>query len=200
MPDLHLKITALFDSSDDIKNAAAFCLGHLALGNISFYLKFISSQIKEHKNQQSFVFALHEFIINFHGDTKIFSAVVWELLFSVETRPIVSDSIGQLCLMDPIRFMPVLVKNCQDANVEVRISSICAFRFLVSHNIQDGFISGDALSFFMGLNDSEIKVRNAALSALNATIHFKSRILNPLLGEIVPLLYKQTIFQVTIFN
>jgi len=50
-------------SADDVKNTAAFALGNIAAGNLSFYLPLLLNQVKASQHQYLLLYALKDMAI-----------------------------------------------------------------------------------------------------------------------------------------
>lgn len=115
---------------EEIKTAASYALGSLAVGNLKKYLPFLLKEINENpKRQYLLLHALKEVITSesyeetnaqkkelvFSEELKLEINAIWKVLAQhcdcaeEGIRNIVAECLGKLCLVDPENFLPHLL-------------------------------------------------------------------------------------------
>ncbi|KAI8834250.1 armadillo-type protein [Chytriomyces cf. hyalinus JEL632] len=148
-PTLQDSLLALFNSpSEEIKHAAAFALGNVALGNLSIYMPLLIKASKEGgKRRYLILVALKEVIARSsstsnhskpHVDSplKPYSKDLWTLLFSSTeqakeegTRTVIAECLGKLAVQDPALYLPELVSGVSSESSAVRSTVVLAIRY-----------------------------------------------------------------------
>ncbi|KAJ3235971.1 Cullin-associated NEDD8-dissociated protein 1, partial [Chytriomyces hyalinus] len=148
-PTLQDTLLALFNSpSEEIKHAAAFALGNVALGNLSIYMPLLIQASKEGgKRRYLILVALKEVIARSsstsnhskaHVDSplKPYSKDLWTLLFSSTeqakeegTRTVIAECLGKLAVQDPALYLPELVSGVSSESSAVRSTVVLAIRY-----------------------------------------------------------------------
>ena len=213
-PDLPTIIDKLISqSSDDLKNASAFCLGNISVSNQTIFLPRIVDNLRT-QSRQTYYYALaaNEMVSRFttHPSPSFsqFNQELWDLLFTVAnesqgeegTRALVADCIGKLLLLESPKFLPLLqsIVSSLTSNEWVKVCALAAFRYTLCHSSE----TSDAKIFpiigvFLGeIGDTSVAVRKMALTALSSAMHSKPALLLHVMDELIPLLYKETEFKV----
>ncbi|TPX71656.1 hypothetical protein CcCBS67573_g06084, partial [Chytriomyces confervae] len=148
-PTLQDSLLALFNSpSEEIKHAAAFALGNVALGNLSIYMPLLIQASKEGgKRRYLILVALKEVIARSsttsnhskaHVDSplKPYSKDLWTLLFSSTeqakeegTRTVIAECLGKLAVQDPALYLPELESGVSSESSAVRSTVVLAIRY-----------------------------------------------------------------------
>ncbi|KAI8899213.1 armadillo-type protein [Globomyces pollinis-pini] len=210
-PNLYPMITQFIESgSDELKNTSVFVLGHIAIGNVSFYLPKILSSIENRSFVYLHLLALHEMIVQANlcksMDTfKSFSQPIWNLLFNLPGTVskeagllnVTAECLGKLCLTNLGIFLPQLQSQIQSPIPEVRQTAVSTFRFtLVSTDEHyHETIQSMSIQFLRLIGDSDLVVRRMGLSTLHAIAHSKPRLLVTILPEVLQMLYVETQFK-----
>lgn len=212
-PNFHETIHQLIsDSSDIIKNGAAYCLGHLALSNVDIYLPVMMDAIKSGKQRYYYIVAVNEMVSRFIFEKRVslhaFQVQLWDLLLQVVQdseeegiNSLISDCIGKLLLNDAPLFLSRLVELLTSPQTELRVTAVGAFRYTISRSSVEfeKLVYPLVGSFFEKLQDPSVQVRKMALTALSSAIHSKPILLNHVLSDVIPLLYQETTFKVVIY-
>ncbi|KAJ3238596.1 Cullin-associated NEDD8-dissociated protein 1 [Chytriomyces hyalinus] len=148
-PTLQDSLLALFNSpSEEIKHAAAFALGNVALGNLSVYMPLLIQASKEGgKRRYLILVALKEVIARSSSSSnhskhhvesplKPYSKDLWTLLFSSTeqakeegTRTVIAECLGKLAVQDPALYLPELVSGVSSESSAVRSTVVLAIRY-----------------------------------------------------------------------
>jgi hypothetical protein len=141
-PGLHEKIHQLIaDGSDDLKHGAAYCIGHLAVSNVQFFLPLMVDGIHAHiltdlaikaKTQEYYyIVAINEMISQLTKDPPkldIISLELWNLLMESAsdseleegTKSLIADCLGKLLLTNPAVFIPLIEEKRATPNTALR--------------------------------------------------------------------------------
>lgn len=207
VPQLKEKIIDAFSSpSEEVKSAASFALGNVAVANLSYYLPFVLQQI-ENRNKKQFLL-LHSLkeIINCQsssGDVSLLQPhlePIWNMLLrhcecpEEGTRNVVAECLGKLTLMNPQVLLPSLKGYLKNESPLARATVVTAMKFTISDQPQviDAQLKNCIGDFFRTLEDPDINVRRVALVAFNSAAHNKPSLVRDLLSSILPQLYNET--------
>ncbi|KAL7749659.1 hypothetical protein RI367_004887 [Sorochytrium milnesiophthora] len=200
--------------SEDVKSAAAFALGSIAIGNIQQYLPIIIREIKGQTKRSYLLFHAIKETISRHSNPQALRALeqyagdLWylltcclkDLLFvhcegQVEgTRAVISECLGRLVQISPQRFLTDLQQRLQSPSAETRSVVIGAIKYTLTEpgSELDALLKPLVVQFLAAMKDSDLNVRRAALSSLNAAAHNKPDLIRDNLRELLPLLYQET--------
>ncbi|KAK6159687.1 hypothetical protein DH2020_003068 [Rehmannia glutinosa] len=167
---------------EEIKSAASYALGNIAVGNLPKYLPFILDKIdNQQKKQYLLLHSLKEVIVRQSVDKAEFddSSVekITNLLFNhceseeEGVRNVVAECLGKIALIEPGKLVPALKEKI------------------------DEILYPEISSFLMLIKDHDRHVRRAAVLALNTAAHNKPNLIKGLLSELLPLLYDQTVIK-----
>lgn len=197
--------------SEEIKAAASFALGNIAVGNLSKYLPFILSQIDSQSKQQYLLLHSLKEVITRQSLDEIGKVELKEpdlekillLLFShceseeEGVRNVVAECLGKLALIEPGKLVPALLARCTSPSAFTRATVVIAIKYTILERPQpiDDYIKSCISSFLMLIKDVDRHVRRAAVSALSTAAHNKPGLIKDLLPELLPLLYDQTVIK-----
>ncbi|OLL24576.1 Cullin-associated NEDD8-dissociated protein 1 [Neolecta irregularis DAH-3] len=195
-------ITGQFlNPSDTVKSAAAFALGAVTSGNVSFFLPGVMSKIYTEPTQRSsLVHALKEVIASDNSGIKAFAMEMWKIFFDTQTvtddgsKLAAAECIGRLALLDSQVFLPELKKYIRSNNTSTRVIVIAAIRYTLIHaspaaNEGLRFLLDD---FHVLLQDRDIEIRRSALATLKSIVHNKLCVILPQMDTILPILFHET--------
>lgn len=197
--------------SEEIKAAASFALGNIAVGNLSKYLPFILSQIDSQSKQQYLLLHSLKEVITRQSLDEIGNVELKEpdlekillLLFShceseeEGVRNVVAECLGKLALIEPGKLVPALLARCRSPSAFTRATVVIAIKYTILERPQpiDDYIKSCISTFLLLIKDSDRHVRRAAVSALSTAAHNKPGLIRDLLPELLPLLYDQTVIK-----
>ncbi|CAE6064044.1 unnamed protein product [Arabidopsis arenosa] len=193
---------------EEIKSAASYALGNIAVGNLSNYLPFILNQIdNQQKKQYILLHSLKEVIVRQSVDKADFqnSSVekILALLFNhceseeEGVRNVVAECLGKMALIEPEKLVPALQVRTTSPAAFTRATVVTAVKYSVVERPEklDEIIFLQISSFLMLIKDGDRHVRRAAVSALSTFAHYKPNLIKGLLPELLPLLYDQTVIK-----
>ncbi|KAG2704349.1 hypothetical protein I3843_05G001300 [Carya illinoinensis] len=191
---------------EEIKSAASYALGNIAVGNLSKYLPFILDQIdNQQKKQYLLLHSLKEVIVRQSVDKAEFqdSSVekILKLLFNhceseeEGVRNVVAECLGKVALIEPAKLVPALKVRTTSSAAFTRATVVIAVKYSIVERPEkiDEIIYPEISSFLMLIKDHDRHVRRAAVLALSTFAHNKPNLIKGLLSELLPLLYDQTI-------
>ncbi|KAJ3191342.1 Cullin-associated NEDD8-dissociated protein 1, partial [Irineochytrium annulatum] len=212
-PTIHTTLLELFASpSDEIKHAAAFALGNIAIGNMSFFLPIVFKAVREGGKRRYLVLvSLKEIIARSGPNTTAaaaahlvpFAPELWTLLFSNTeeaqeegTRTVIAECLGKLALSDPSTYLPELRSRLSSNSAAVRSTVVAAIRYTFSDSVSEQFdsvLEELLVDFLMLVQDPDLNVRRVSLHTLNSAAHNKPHLISASLGKLMPLLYQETL-------
>lgn len=191
---------------EEIKSAASYALGNIAVGNLSKYLPFILDQIDhQQKKQYLLLHSLKEVIVRQSVDKAEFqdSSVdkILNLLFNhcesdeEGVRNVVAECLGKIALIEPIKLVPALKMRTTSPAAFTRVTVVTAIKYALVERPEkiDEILYPEISSFLMLIKDDDRHVRRAAVLALSTAAHNKPNLIKGLLPELLPLLYDQTV-------
>ncbi|XP_047164214.1 cullin-associated NEDD8-dissociated protein 1 isoform X1 [Vigna umbellata] len=191
---------------EEIKSAASYALGNIAVGNLPKYLPFILDQIdNQQKKQYLLLHSLKEVIVRQSVDKAEFqeSSVekILNLLFNhceseeEGVRNVVAECLGKIALIEPVKLVPALKVRTTSPAAFTRATVVIAVKYSIVERPEkiDEIIYPEISSFLMLIKDNDRHVRRAAVLALSTFAHNKPNLIKGLLPDLLPLLYDQTI-------
>ncbi|CAJ1940461.1 unnamed protein product [Sphenostylis stenocarpa] len=191
---------------EEIKSAASYALGNIAVGNLPKYLPFILDQIdNQQKKQYLLLHSLKEVIVRQSVDKAEFqeSSVekILNLLFNhceseeEGVRNVVAECLGKIALIEPVKLVPALKVRTTSPAAFTRATVVIAVKYSIVERPEkiDEIIYPETSSFLMLIKDNDRHVRRAAVLALSTFAHNKPNLIKGLLPDLLPLLYDQTI-------
>uniref|UniRef100_A0A803NAM7 TATA-binding protein interacting (TIP20) domain-containing protein n=1 Tax=Chenopodium quinoa TaxID=63459 RepID=A0A803NAM7_CHEQI len=191
---------------EEIKSAASYALGNIAVGNLSKYLPFILDQIDhQQKKQYLLLHSLKEVIVRQSTDKAEFQATsvdkILNLLFNhceseeEGVRNVVAECLGKIALIEPNKLVPALKMRITSPAGFTRATAIIAIKYSLVERPEkiDEILHPEISSFLLLIKDQDWHVRRAAVLALSTAAHNKPNLIKGLLPEMLPLLYDQTV-------
>ncbi|KAH9575070.1 hypothetical protein CY35_01G092900 [Sphagnum magellanicum] len=195
--------------SEEIKAAASYALGNIAVGNLAQYLPFILIQIdRQAKLQYLLLHSLKEVIarqsLNGEGKVDLRDSDVQKILSLLFThceseeegvRNVVAECLGKLAFIEPEKLVPALKDRTASSSAFTRATVVIAIKYTIVERPQpiDAYIKPCIASFLLLIKDEDRHVRRAAVSALSTAAHNKPGLVKDLLPTLLPLLYDQTV-------
>uniref|UniRef100_A0A8D3CCK0 TATA-binding protein interacting (TIP20) domain-containing protein n=1 Tax=Scophthalmus maximus TaxID=52904 RepID=A0A8D3CCK0_SCOMX len=189
-PELKTVILDAFSSSsEEVKSAASYALGSIAVGNLPEYLPFVLQEISSSKRQYLLLHSLKEIISSASvSGLKPYVESVWTLLLKhcecqeEGTRNVVAECLGKLTLIDPETLLPRLKGYLLSGSSYARSSVVTAVKFTISDQPQP----------IDPLLKNYLNVRRVALVTFNSAAHNKPSLIRELLDSVLPQLYNET--------
>lgn len=193
--------------SEEVKSAASYALGSIAIGNLQQYLPFILQEIETQPKRQYLLLHSLKEVITYQSSTQSgvvqllpFVPAIWQQLFrhcecSEEgTRNVVAECLGKLTLIDPPTLLPRLQESLISESALMRTTVLTAVKFTISDQPQaiDPLLKANIGQFLSSLRDPDLNVRRVALVAFNSAAHNKPSLIRDLLDTVLPQLYSET--------
>lgn len=193
--------------SEEVKSAASYALGSVAVGNLPEFLPFILREIEaQPKRQYLLLHSLKEIISSQSCSSagvealRPFISSIWVQLArhcqcaEEGSRNVVSECLGKLCLLEPRDLLPHLQTFLQSPEPLARTTAVTAVKFTISDQPQaiDPLLRQCMGDFLSTLKDPDLGVRRVALVAFNSAAHNKPSLIRDLLDDILPQLYQET--------
>lgn len=208
--EINNQVLACFNNHiEEIKSAAAYCLGHLAVGNLSAYLPIILNISNSTLQHQYLLLVSLKEIISVHVSNDIpFRTHIDKVLPALlaycgnedeALRSIVADSLGNLaCLHDTENVLISLkalfndsFRQESDTQKLVLRTVVNAYKFSLSRKVSSTSsleLSQAIQSVFPLLHATDLEVRKSALLCVHAALHHNFDIISPFLDQLQPLL------------
>ncbi|KAG8368925.1 hypothetical protein BUALT_Bualt15G0097100 [Buddleja alternifolia] len=193
---------------EEIKSAASYALGNIAVGNLPKYLPFILDKIdNQQKKQYLLLHSLKEVIVRQSVDKAEFDdsnvEKITSLLFNhceseeEGVRNVVAECLGKIALIEPGKLVPALKERTSSPAAFTRATVAIAVKYSIveRHEKIDEILYPEISSFLMLIKDHDRHVRRAAVLALSTAAHNKPNLIKGLLPELLPLLYDQTVIK-----
>jgi len=199
-------IFAAFESpSEEVKSAASFTLGNVAVGNLQKFLPFILSEVKNQpKRQYLLLHSLREIISrtahieggkDLAGHLGAILPILFENTESEEegTRNVVAECLGKLAFAFPDKLVPELRSRLNHTSPRVRATVVSALKFAIHDQPAsvDAQLAPVMAEFLELLKDKEIDVRRSSLLTLTWAAHNKPSLVRDLLPKYLPILYSE---------
>ncbi|KAJ3680666.1 hypothetical protein LUZ60_016944 [Juncus effusus] len=192
---------------EEIKSAASYALGNIAVGNLSKYLPFILNQIdNQQKKQYLLLHSLKEVIArqSTTGQSELRDSYVEKILALLfnhceseeeGVRNVVAECLGKIALIEPNKLIPALKERTGSPTAFTRATVVIAIKYSIVERTEkiDEILLREISNFLMLIKDSDRHVRRAAVLALSTAAHNKPNLIKGLLPELLPLLYDQTV-------
>lgn len=201
-------IHAFSSQNEEIKTAAAYALGNISVGNLSFFLPLVLREIQTQVKRQYLLLHSLKEIINcqtlvWRSGTALLQPhipSIWSLLFAhcesseEGTRNVVAECMGKLALLEPTELLPNLQSQLKSESPLIRSTVVTAIKFTILDQPQkiDSLLRGCIGDFLAMLQDSDLHVRRVALVTFNSAAHNKPSLIRDLLETVLPHLYNET--------
>jgi len=191
-------VLACFDSrSEDTKSAAAYALGHLAVGSMDTFLTIVLQALESNRQQYLLLASLKEIIV-VHANKQIdFSPYVDSVVPGLMTlsrseeegvRNMVAECLGALVSMDDSRLVPSLLETIQAGDVDklTRWTIASALRHALSRQplIRWRALPDTICEFLKMTDDSDLEIKKATLLMINTAVHHNPTVIVSQLSEL----------------
>ncbi|CAH2102688.1 unnamed protein product [Euphydryas editha] len=200
-------LSSFAPSSEEVKSAASYALGSVAVGNLPEFLPFILNEIEaQPKRQYLLLHSLREIIVCESCTPEGVEALrpfipeIWVQLSKhcqcaeEGSRNVVAECLGKLCLLEPQDLLPHLKEFLKSPEPLTRTTAVTAVKFTISDQPQaiDGLLRACMAELLLPLRDPELGVRRVALVAFNSAAHNKPSLVRDLLPDLLPTIYAET--------
>ncbi|KZT42868.1 ARM repeat-containing protein [Sistotremastrum suecicum HHB10207 ss-3] len=194
-----------FDAeAEEVRSAAAFAVGNMAIGNVQKYLPIIVTMVQTDDRRLLALQALKEVVSRCsNAQLEGVAETLWEPLFQTSgvtdeaTNNAAAASIGKLTTTNPSRYLPQLQIRLRDPSPAIRGTVISAIRYTFADTspAYDDQLSLVLPEFLALITDPDLSVRRLALAALNSAARNKPNLIRNHLHSILPHLYKETVLK-----
>ena len=202
---LYDRVLAFYEApSEEIKSAAAFAVGNMAVGNLDAFLPIIEKQIRDDNAKRRLLSlqALKELIS--HGSAEQLKQIaerIWSPLFEIcatkdeAIQNIGAECLARLILTHPSHYLSLLQSRIQDPTPSTRASVIAAIRFTLTETAAtyDDLLATSIVDFLSLVKDESLEVRKHAMFAFNAAAHNRPGLIRGHLNSLLPMLYQETV-------
>ncbi|EEB95452.1 hypothetical protein MPER_05579, partial [Moniliophthora perniciosa FA553] len=188
---------------EEVRSAAAFAAGNIAIGNLHQFLPAIVKMVQsDSKKRLLSLHALKEVVTHCsHGQLEGVADILWVPLFEnsenseESTRNVAAACIGKLATTQPSKYLPQLHARIRDSAPATRATVVSAIRYTFADTAQsyDELLSPLLVDFMSLMVDSDLTVRRLTLSALNSAARTKPYLIRDHLNALLPNLYKETV-------
>ncbi|KAG7530369.1 hypothetical protein FFLO_05085 [Filobasidium floriforme] len=204
--DVYQAILKLFAaSSEQIKSAAAFAAGNIAVGNTAAFLPVIVKGVAEAETPAArllYLHALKEAIVHCSDEQIVGIAdSLWEPLLADDddsqddgARNVKAACIGKLTSANPSKYIPELRARLPTASPVVKATIVASTRYTLtdSSTAGDEVLAPAIYDFLALMQDSDHVVRRLAVSSTNAAAQYKPQLIINQLASLMPMLYAET--------
>ncbi|KAJ7596512.1 armadillo-type protein [Mycena floridula] len=188
---------------DDLRAAASFAAGNIAIGNLHQFLPAIVKLVeKDPKKRLLSLHALKEVVTHCStGQLEGVADMLWVPLFENSenseetTRNVAAACLGKLATTHPSKYLPQLHARIRDSNSSTRATVVSAIRYTFADTSQsyDELLSPLIVDFLSLMADEDLTVRRLALSSLNSAARAKPHLIKDHLASLLPNLYQETV-------
>ncbi|BEI79879.1 hypothetical protein CcaverHIS002_0104080 [Cutaneotrichosporon cavernicola] len=190
--------------NEEIRSAAAFAAGNMAVGAPDTYVPVLVQDIENATDQGArllLLYSLKEVIMHSStGQLEKLADLFWQPLFAHETAPdddgirnIKAACIGKLTIADSARLVPQLQNMLSgDAQQRALLAASLRYTFIDTSAAYTEMIAPLVGDFLSLMNDDEPVVRRLAVAALNAAAQNKPSLISDKLNTLQPFLYRET--------
>ncbi|KAJ6620154.1 armadillo-type protein [Mycena sp. CBHHK59/15] len=188
---------------EEIRAAASFAAGNIAIGSLHQFLAAIVKLVKsDPKKRLLSLHALKEVVTHCsQGQLEGVADMLWVPLFENSenseetTRNVAAACLGKLATTHPSRYLPQLHARVADPDAATRATVVSAIRYTFAETSQsyDELLAPLLVDFLSLMLDQDLTVRRLALSALNSAARTKPHLIREHLTALLPSLYKETI-------
>ncbi|WWD22460.1 hypothetical protein CI109_106951 [Kwoniella shandongensis] len=210
--DLLEKVLTFFNNeSEEVRSAAAFAAGNLAVGSPNVFLPAIVKRIEAADNETSRLLLLHALkeVIQHSSSAQLelLADAMWKPLFADDQsstnkkgemgddgiRNVKAACIGKLTTTAPSKFLPQLQELLRSSpSNRAIVAAAVRYTFIDTSSSYDELIAPIIVDFLSLMRDENLIVRRLSLASLNAAIQNKPHLIVDKLSTLQPLLYQET--------
>ncbi|ORY22630.1 armadillo-type protein [Naematelia encephala] len=216
------RVLSFFNNeSEEVRSAAAFAAGNLAVGSPKVFLPAVVKHITSADDEASRLLLLHalkEVILHSSSaQLELIADSLWTPLFGEESnarakngskgpdendlgddgiRNVKAACIGKLTTLAPAKFLPQLQSLLKSTpQNRAIVAAAVRYTFIDTSSSYDELIAPIIVDFLSLMEDKNLIVRRLSLASLNAAIQHKPHLVVDRLAALQPLLYKETIIK-----
>ncbi|KAF9560250.1 TIP120-domain-containing protein [Agrocybe pediades] len=206
----NLVIDHFSSEQEDMRAAASFAAGNIAIGNLQQFLPAIVKMVETDSKKR--LLALHaakEVVTHCSsGQLEGVAELLWGPLFEnsqnaeESTRNVAAACLGKLATTRPSQYLPQLHARVKDPNPATRATVVSAIRYTFADTSTsfDVVFSPLIVDFLSLMVDEDLTVRRLALSTLNSAARTKPHLIRDHLVSLLPNLYKETVVDPTLIR
>lgn len=185
--ELRSTVLTLFDSeTENVRSAAAWALGNLAVGNMDAYLPVVLKQIED-RPYLSLV-ALKECVVahlssrsqmqDFFNHIDQVFPVAYKMAEAKEqgVRSVSAEILGRLSVINPTHVLPKIVDLCTSPSIYTRTAAAAALRFALHPHMDYTTLSQYYPQMLNLLNDADINVVREMVISFTLLVETKADI------------------------
>merc|ERR1712137_1455453 len=209
-PNIQELISRSFTAqSEEIKSAAAFSLGNVAIGNLSQFLPFILNEISTHQERQYLLLlSLREVISRLSKSPDRVSELIGLLkehnsadtLFEYcqsskeGVRNVVAECVGRLAVINSEETLSIIISKLSSTSPHDRSTACASIKFaIVEQNSEIEKLLLPKVNLFLDLlQDSDVDVRRSVLLVFNFLVHNRPALVFEFLEKYTPMVYQES--------
>jgi cullin-associated NEDD8-dissociated protein 1 len=199
----NIVLDAIRSKTDEIRSAAAFCLGSMSIGNMNTFVPQVLSALGNSGNSQyQLLTSIKEMVSRHILNRKLnFGPYMSKVLPVLQNsavhkeeavRNMVAECFGELASLDPNVVLPRLQEMTKSNNADARWTAMSSLKYAVANPDTFSGLSQTISSYLSLLNDNDLNVKRASLLSLNAIIHHQSALIREHLNSFINVLYEST--------
>ncbi|KAF9527112.1 armadillo-type protein [Crepidotus variabilis] len=195
---------------EDMRSAAAFAAGNIAIGNLHQFLPAIVKMVESDSKKRLLALHAAKEVVTHCSQAQLegVADLLWGPLFENShnteetTRNVAAACLGKLATTHPSKYLPHLHARVKDPNPDTRATVVSAIRYTFADASQsyDELLSPLLVDFLSLMTDENLGVRRVALSSLNSVARTKPHLIREHLSTLLPNLYKETIINPTLIR
>ncbi|WRT63736.1 uncharacterized protein IL334_000659 [Kwoniella shivajii] len=209
-PDVFERSLTFFENdSEEVRSAAAFATGNLAVGAPKVFLPAIIKHIETASTEATRLLLLHglkEVILHSSSaQLELLADTLWKPLFADDVstkegdigddgiRNVKAACIGKLTTTAPGKFLPQLQELLRSSpQNRAIVAAAVRYTFIDTSSSYDEIVAPIIVEFLSLMKDTNLIVRRLSLASLNSAIQHKPHLIVDKLNTLQPLLYEET--------
>ena len=196
-------LNAIQSKTDEVRSAAAFCLGSMSVGNMNVFVpQIIAALSSSDHSQYQLLTSIKEMVTRHVSNRTLnFGPYMNKILPVLQTsaiheeeavRNMVAECFGELASLDPTVVLPTVQEMTTSEDAGARWTAMSSLKYAVANPETSSDLAKSMSAYLSLLNDKNLNVKRAALLSLNAIIHHQSGIIKEHLNSIINELYEST--------
>jgi len=194
----------LKSGSEDVKEAAAICMGQLTLGNIKYFMPAILKSLGNGSDSVIYymLVAIREIVSTDPGIiTPYFNEILPVLIEKASSkensvRNMVAECIGKSFISLTEILTQFINENIQSQNVFVKGTVLNAFTFIAVKNLQKVKELNNLLPNFINcMNSKDLKILEQVMISANSIAYYHPNLLRPHIDIIMPVIVRESLLK-----
>ena len=197
-----LVLQAIQSKTDEIRSAAAFCMGSMSVGNMESFLPRILTALGKGSSQYQLLTSIKEMVSRHASNQKLSFAPYLQRVLPVlrdsavheeeAVRNMVAECFGELSILDANTVLSTLMEMTRSSDANARWTAMSSLKYAVANPETHAGLESTIGDYLSLLSDEDLNVKRAALLSLNSVIHHQSRLVRDSLPSIMGVLYEST--------